>query len=248
MWSHRPQLVRLREQPIHRLQKALLAVVRPPQTHRAVYIYVPSVRALLCAGGWEVTVQDGPLGLRSCVATVGATGTAAPRGPGGAVHGSGKSGRRGQTWSQRYWRRRRGGGRRRREAGLAARKRQAGVGLENPRAAGRAGVGGHGLGRSHAGGEVVCRGNVRCITGFVCTSTTGVVWVQIEQRRYRASRGPNAACCDGGCVAAGARVAGNKATRSAVVMDTGKRPVATRVVVVAQSANAYFGAGPLMQL
>lgn len=191
-------------------------------------------------------MQDGPLGLRSCAATVGTTGTAAPRGPGGAVHGSGKSGWRGQMWSQRYRRRRRG--RRRREAGLAARKRQAGVGLEKPRAAGGAGVRGHGLGRSHAGGEVVFHGNVRCITGFLCTSTTGAIWVQIQQWRHRASRRPNAACCDGGFVAAGARVAGNKATHSALVTDTGKRPVATRVVVVAQSANAYFGAGPLMQL
>lgn len=124
--------------------------------------------------------------------------------------------------------------------------------MEKPRAAGGTGVRGHGLGCSHAGGklELVRRRTVQCITGFTCTSTVRAVWIQIEARCCRASRGSNAGT-DGGFIGARAQVAGNEATCINMVADRTRvtqRPIANGVVVVTPSANAYFGARLLMQL
>lgn len=124
--------------------------------------------------------------------------------------------------------------------------------MEKPRAAGGTGVRGRRLGCGDAGGElelVRCR-TVQRITGFTCTPTVRAVWIQIEARCCRTSCGSNTAT-DGGFIGARAQVAGNEATCTTIVAgDTrvAECPVADRVVVVTPSANAYFGAGLLVQL
>ena len=127
---------------------------------------------------------------------------------------------------------------------------QVGVGVEEACAAGGTRVRGRGLGRSHAGGERALEGRrtVQRITGFVCTPTSGAVGVQIEEWRRGAGRGSHTAT-DGGVIGARAHVAGDKAACITTVVDETllpEGPVAHSVIVVTPSANAYFGARPLL--
>ena len=137
---------------------------------------------------------------------------------------------------------------------MAAGQRQVevGVGVEEARAAGGTGVRGCGLGRSHAGGERELEGRrtVQRIAGFVCTPTSRAVWVQTEERRWGTGRRSHTAS-EGGIIGARAHVAGDKAARITTVADETRLPegaVAHSVIVVTPSANAYFGARPLLQL